>query len=237
MKYSFNRDKTDIIFAHGKDINSSYKDLCAVCDSIRYKSVPRALTQLQTMEDGQAAVLYKRHNKGMGSRHELGGRKGRYPMKSAGIVSKVLTNAIANARNKGFEPDIMFIVHACANKTEIAQRAPSKGVLYMGAGYGYAAARRSNLEFAKVEIGLAKGTEKGLSENMKNILKRAQAFEAARPQPKIVKRKDDKKAAQKQKPKEQKADTEQKRQQESRQPPRPKVEKRPKEGLPPKAEQ
>jgi hypothetical protein len=157
-------------------------------------------------------------------------------MKSAGIVKKVLTNAMANARNKGFEPDVMFVIHAAANKTEIAQRAPSKGVLYMGAGYGYATARRSNIEFAKVEIGLAKGSEKGLSENMKERIKAAQKTEAAKP---VSLQKAKKQIPKQTKPKEPKKQTDEadkdKQRQQSRQ--QIKVPKKPKEGLPQKAEQ
>ncbi len=171
MEYSFNRDRDGIIFAHMKDINASFKDLCAVCDSIRYKPVPVALSILESEENGRA-VLYRRHNAHMGSRHDLGGKKGRYPIKCAGIVRKALLNAMANSRNKGFEPDVMFVVHAAANKTNIMRMGPPKGKLFIGGSYGYATSRHTDLEFAKLELGIAKGTEKGLSERMKHSIKR-----------------------------------------------------------------
>lgn len=170
MKYSFNRDREGVIFAHAKDVNASYKDLCSVCDSIRYLPVPAALQSLEATMDGMP-IEYRRYNKGMGSRHELGGRKGRTPMKCASIVRKVLLNAMANSRNKGYEPDVMYVVHAAANKTNIIGMPPPKGKLFMGAGYGYATARRSDLEFAKIELGIAKGTEGGLSGRMKSLIK------------------------------------------------------------------
>ncbi len=172
MEYSFNRERDGIIFAQMRDVNASFKDLCAVCDSIRYAPVPAAIAALEGEMAG-AAVLYRRHNKYMGSRHELGGRKGRYPMKCAGIVRKVLLNAMANSRNKGFEPDLMVVVHAAANKTNIVRRGPSKGQLFIGGSYGYSTSRSSDIEFAKVEIGIAKGTEKGLSRRMRRAAKRA----------------------------------------------------------------
>ena len=40
-----------------------------------------------------------------GIRHELGGKKGRWPKKCAGLVRKVLVNAVANARNMGEDPE------------------------------------------------------------------------------------------------------------------------------------
>ena len=171
MKYSFNRDKTDIIFAQEKDINASYKDLGVVCDAIRYKSVLKAISILDSVKEG-VPILYKKHNKYIGSRHELNGKKGRYPIKCAALVRKVLVNAQANARNKGLEPDSMFVVHAAANKTLIAPRRPSKGALFTTRAYGYAVARSSNLELAKIEIGISTGTEKGLSNTMQTYVKR-----------------------------------------------------------------
>ena len=170
MEYSFNRDKSEIVFAHMKDINASYKDLCNVCDSVRYKSVQEAIAILDSVKEGRP-ILFRRHNKGMGSRHELGGKKGRYPIKCASIVRKAIINASANASNKGLEPEMMFIVHATANKTTINSRYPSKGILYhRSGGYGYSSARRSDLEFAKLEIGIATGTEKGLSKKMQKAI-------------------------------------------------------------------
>ncbi|MCL5090178.1 MAG: 50S ribosomal protein L22 [Candidatus Marsarchaeota archaeon] len=172
MGYSFNRNRKEIIFAYAKDINASYKDLGAVCDAIRYKKINDAIKVLDSIKE--MPIIFRRHNKGMGSRHELGGKKGRYPIKCAGIVKKVLVNASANAVNKGFEPDAMFIVHACANKTTIAERSPSKGKLFVGkgaGGYGFVTPRVSNLEFAKVEIGVS-ASDKDLSEKMKKRISR-----------------------------------------------------------------
>ncbi len=211
MEYSFNRDREGIIFAHMKDINASFKDLCAVCDSIRYKPVPAALSTLDEEVAG-AAVLYKRHNKHMGTRHELGGRQGRYPMKCAAIVRKALLNAMANSRNKGFEPDVMFVVHASANKTNIMRMSPPKGKLFIGGSYGYSASRHTDIEWAKLELGIAKGTEKGLSERMKRSLKHSsKAFKpvTAKPQQgKALKGKDAKPQQAQQRPKVEKPEQE-----------------------------
>ena len=66
----------------------------------------------------------------------------------------------------------MFVVHAAANKTLIAPRRPSKGALFTTRAYGYAVARSSNLELAKIEIGISNGTEKGLSSTMQQYIKR-----------------------------------------------------------------
>jgi large subunit ribosomal protein L22 len=170
MAYSFNMKREGLVFASAKDINASFKDLGAVCDAIRYKSAPRALTALEAVATGHVAILYRRHNAYMGSRHELGGQKGRYPKKCAVLVRKVLVNAMANAENKGSDPESMYVVHAAANKTMILPRTAPKGALWLGHSMGRRSARRTDLELARIEIGLGYGEEEGLSTHMKKAL-------------------------------------------------------------------
>jgi large subunit ribosomal protein L22 len=148
------------------DINASFKDLCAVCDSIRYKPLPSALMTLDSVLNDGMPIEYKRHNKYMGSRHELKGKKGRYPVKCVAIVRKVVVNASANAKNKGEDPELMYVVHASANKTYEVPRMPSKGSRHVVTG-----TRRSNMEFAKVEIGISSKESAGLGSRMKRALK------------------------------------------------------------------
>ncbi|HUY70151.1 MAG TPA: uL22 family ribosomal protein [Candidatus Baltobacteraceae bacterium] len=178
MKYSYNLDRTDIVFAAAKDINASYKDLCAVCDAVRFRSLNAALNILDGVIYDGKAVLYRRHNAYMASRGELQGQKGRFPKKCAAIVKKVLVNAAANAENKGFAPDLMFVVHIAANKTLIAGRSPPKGVRSVSTGgYGYSSMRRSDLEFARVEIGLSTDGKKTLSPKTKTLIKTFSKFD------------------------------------------------------------
>jgi ribosomal protein uL22 len=189
-RYSFNQNRSSTVFASRKDINASFKDLGAVCTAIRYKSIPNAMDVLDGVIERGKPVLYKRNNKYMGSRHELGGKKGRFPIKCAGIVRKVLMNAMTNARNQGLEPSLMYVVHAAANKTIIAQRGPSKGAMFVTGGpSGYVTGRRSDLEFSRVEIGVSTADEKVLHENM---IKRIRAEAAIAP--KVELKKPEKKA-------------------------------------------
>ncbi len=179
MKYSFNAKGTRLSLAMAKDLNASYKDLGAVCDSIRYKPVESALTFLEGVSSGKEPVLFRRHNKGMGSRHELGGKKGRYPKKCAAMVRKVLLNAVAGARGKGYDESSLFVVHASANKTQILRRNPSRGMLYHSDSYGYATLRHSDVELAKVEIGVAEPQDVSMGPRAAQTMKRERrAFEA-----------------------------------------------------------
>lgn len=164
-KYSFNANKSKVVFGRISDVNASFKDLAIVCTEIRYKSYSQAQTALDNIISGKP-IIYRKYNKGMGSRHELSGRKGRTPIKCAKIVNKVLLNTANNAQNKGLAEEDLIIVHACANKTIRAVRSPSQGrqVGVPPGRYGFSSRAHSDLEFAKVEIGVSINPEEvGLS--------------------------------------------------------------------------
>ena len=180
MGYSFNikMDKANMAFAQRSDVNASYKDLGAVCDAVRYVKAGMALKLLDRLAEKKIPVPYRRHNKHMGARSELHGRKGAYPIKAAKEVRIALQNAIANAANNAMDGEDMVIVHACANKTRIERRYPSKGGISWGRGmYGQSATMHSNLEYAKIEIALAYPDSKELSKNMKYFISRKGSLE------------------------------------------------------------
>ncbi len=169
LRYSINIDRSDMALAYGKDIDASFKDLTQVCEEIRYMRVSDAVALLERVVDMRAAIPFKRFNKRLGSRHELGGRKGAYPVKAAKETEKVLLNAMANAANKGLDTDALYVVHASANKTHIERRGPSKGALSWGRGrYGLPSRVHSDIEYAKIEIGVASKELEQLTENMRS---------------------------------------------------------------------
>jgi large subunit ribosomal protein L22 len=173
MNYSFNLKGDDFVRAQSYDVNASYKDLGAVCDAIRHLRANDAVAALERFAAKERPVPYRRHNKHMGSRHELGGQKGGYPEKAASEVLKTLVNAIANAGNKGKDVEDMFVVSASANKTRIERRYPSKGSIAWGRGmYGMSATNHSDIEYARIEIVLAEQDSDKLTHNMKYFIKR-----------------------------------------------------------------
>jgi large subunit ribosomal protein L22 len=141
MEYSY-KPKEGVRAARAlrHDIDASFKDLSQVCGNISGKEASKAVELLESAKLGEVPILYRKFNKKLGHRKELGGRRGRYPKKSAGIVLEVLRNAMANARNTGLGEKLV-VRHASANKQNIYPRMASKG-----------RAMRSNYETAKVEI-------------------------------------------------------------------------------------
>ncbi len=121
-------------------VDASFKDLCAVCDNIRNMLVDEAFALLELAAEGKFPIYYRRHNKKLGHRRELGGKKGRYPRKAAKIVMKVLKAAVASAQQKGVKGEL-FVLHAAANKKGIFPRLQPKGRRI-----------RHDYELARVEI-------------------------------------------------------------------------------------
>lgn len=125
--YKVPEDKKEhYAMARGEDLEASYKDLTQVCGRIRNKTVQKALSLLERAANMEIPILFKRFNKKLGHRRELGGRQGRYPQKAVKIVLKVLNSVIANAKVKGLNDEII-IVHAAANKRFSYPRMAPKG--------------------------------------------------------------------------------------------------------------
>ena len=176
--YSFEIPKGkegDYARARVEDIDASYKDLTQVCGNIRRKSAVDAITLLEKAAKMEVPIRYRSHNTRLGHRRELGGRKGRYPVKSVRIVLKVLKSAVANAAAKGFSEELV-VVHASANRRHSYPRLASKG-------------RRNWQDFAtaRVEIVLREKEEakkKRAEEAKKPAKKAAKPAEAPKPEEK-----------------------------------------------------
>jgi large subunit ribosomal protein L22 len=124
--YSIEFERENYPRARLEGVDASYKDLSEVCGRIRGKDAEWAKNFLSLVSAGKLPVLYKGHNKKLGHRRELGGKKGRYPKKAAAAVLKVLMSAIANGRSNGMGEKYK-IVHAAANKKNIYGRVAPKG--------------------------------------------------------------------------------------------------------------
>ena|GEM_PF-982183 len=148
MSYTYNiENEADFAKARIEDVNASYKDLTEVCHNIRRRPAEMAVEILEDAKAKKRPIKYRSHNTRMAHRKELQGQKGRWPVKSVGIVLKCLESAIANAKEKGLSEELI-VVHASANKKFSHMRYSSKG-------------RRntSKLETARVEIVLKEKVE------------------------------------------------------------------------------
>ena len=119
------KEGEDLAKAQLYNIDASFKDMSAVCDNIRGMDSEVAVSYLEKAAKGELAVAFRRWNKKLGHRRELGGKKGRYPKKAAKYVLQVLRNAIANGSSKGLGG--MQIVHASSTRQAVYPRMASKG--------------------------------------------------------------------------------------------------------------
>ncbi|MCX6777421.1 MAG: 50S ribosomal protein L22 [Candidatus Micrarchaeota archaeon] len=129
------------------DVDASYKDLCQVCSNVRGMTPEKALELLDKVTRLEFPIIYHSHSKHLGHRHELGGKKGRYPKKCSKLVIKLIKNALANASNRGLGEDLV-IACCSANKLRTYPRVASKGRW-----------ARANYETARIEMVLEESPE------------------------------------------------------------------------------
>lgn len=139
-RYSIKKDEKMAV-ARGAGLPISTKASVEICSAIRGKNVQKAKRYLENVIAMKDAVPYKRYNKNVP--HQKGIGPGRFPVKAAGQILKVLKSAESNAKNKGFNTNDLVIVHTNAHLAERSWR------------YGRHSRRlnkRTHVEFALAEI-------------------------------------------------------------------------------------
>ena len=118
------------------DVNASYKDLSQVLGAIRHKPVKTAIEILDQAITKKKAIPYKKFATHLGHRSELGGQRGRYPIKEAKIALQLLKNGIANAEGKGLDKEKLVIAGVVAHKQNSLMRARKYWASGIIIGYG-----------------------------------------------------------------------------------------------------
>ncbi len=106
--------------ARARDLPISTKHATMVCHAIRYKNTAAAKKYLQEVIQLERAVPHPRFNFDLG--HKPGMGPGRYPIKAAKEILKLVKNVEANAQVKGLNTTILKITKLMANKASIPQR-------------------------------------------------------------------------------------------------------------------
>ena len=103
--------------AMAKSLKISPKHCVEICNAIRGMDVSKAKAYLEDVIDMKQSVPFKRHNKKVGHRKgQKGWPSGRYPVKAAAEVLKVLVNAEANAEYKGMDTEKLVIEHISSHR-------------------------------------------------------------------------------------------------------------------------
>jgi large subunit ribosomal protein L22 len=109
-----------------RERHMSHKHSVAISREIKGKTLGDARDYLQRVADGEQSVPFRAHNSGVGHRNDIDGwDAGRYPNKASHAFLDLIENVSNNAREQGFEPETMTIVHVAAHKVgEIEGRRP-----------------------------------------------------------------------------------------------------------------
>lgn len=116
FSYSFqNYNKTKHVRASLRDADISHKDAREVCKAIKGMNILRAREYLENVVALKQPVPFRRYKLQVGHKSQLQGfPSGRYPVKTARELLKLLDNLEANAEYKGMDIDRLKIIHAAA---------------------------------------------------------------------------------------------------------------------------
>ncbi|MBR9679734.1 MAG: 50S ribosomal protein L22 [Candidatus Altiarchaeota archaeon] len=92
--------------ARGWHLSVSHKSSREIATAIRGKPLDDAISFVQSVIKKETPVEMKRFNRKVGHKR---GKPGRYPVKAAGEMLKILKNVKANAEYKGMELDKLVI--------------------------------------------------------------------------------------------------------------------------------
>jgi large subunit ribosomal protein L22 len=109
--------------ASGRDLRISPKAAREICNAIRHMRLEEARIFLQEVIDLKRAVPYRHHKKKVG--HKRGLNKwfaGRYPVKAAKEILKVLNSLEANCENQDLDVERVKLVHTAAQRARILKR-------------------------------------------------------------------------------------------------------------------
>ena len=112
VNYTYQGDE-DVAKALATRRAISTKYSVEICSTIKGKKVEAARKILEDAADKKNAIRFTRFTNGAG--HKSGIGPGKYPVKAAKAILKVLNSAEANAQNKGMGSDLI-VLHAAANE-------------------------------------------------------------------------------------------------------------------------
>jgi len=120
---SLRLDGEGIAKASGRDMQISPKAAREVCGAIRSMRLEEARRFLQDVIEKKRPVPYRRYNKEVSHKAGIQGwYAGKYPVKTAREMLKILNSLEANAGEKGLELERLRIVHAVTHRGRLIKR-------------------------------------------------------------------------------------------------------------------
>lgn len=113
--YEFKEGET-VAKARGKELHISPKHSMEICRALSGKKVENAKKYLESVIAKEQAVPFKRYVRCIPHKKGPGFGAGRYPVKAAKAILRVLSDAEANAEYSGLDTDNLVIRHIVADK-------------------------------------------------------------------------------------------------------------------------
>jgi large subunit ribosomal protein L22 len=108
-------DPDRTVKASGRELRVSPKHAREVCKTIKGMKIDQAKEYLQQVVLKKKPVPFRRYKKNVGHRHGIEkASAGRYPVKAAQKILRVLESAEVNAEYKGLDVERLRIIHASA---------------------------------------------------------------------------------------------------------------------------
>ena len=114
IKYSVQGLQGNYAKAYGRDLSISTKKSVEICNNIRDKPLKKAEQILEKAITKERPIVMKRYIRD--AAHKKGMATGKYPVKAATSILKILKNAESNAQNKGLSTKDMIVQHIAAHK-------------------------------------------------------------------------------------------------------------------------
>jgi len=113
--YEFKEGET-VAKARGKELHISPKHSMEICRALSGKKVESAKKYLESVIAKEQPVPFKRYVRCIPHKRGPGFGAGRYPVKAAKAILRVLSDAEANAEYSGLDTDNLVIRHIVADK-------------------------------------------------------------------------------------------------------------------------
>lgn len=114
IKYSIKEMEGNYAKAYGRDLSISTKKSVEICNNIRGKPLKKAEQILEKTITKEIPIVMKRYIRD--AAHKKGIATGKFPVKAATSILKILKNAESNAQNKGLSTKDMIVQHIAAHK-------------------------------------------------------------------------------------------------------------------------
>ena len=100
----------------GRELRISPKAATEICNAIRGMKLPKAKQLLEEVEEKKTSIPYRHYKKEVPHKGNQGFHAGRYPVKAANSIRRLLEELEANAEYRGLDPEKVKITHAASHR-------------------------------------------------------------------------------------------------------------------------